>query len=204
MRAIATRLIAAGEGMGRPLALAAFAIAAGFLAFAPTAYIGVSQLGIIAGVGMLVALALNLTLLPALIVLLAPQAAEPGPPPAEVHAHRRLHPRASGAGCWASRSARRSVCAALLPLLRFDFNPIHLRDPKSRVDRHLLRPDRATPTSRPTRWRPCAPTWRRRRRWRRGRCSCREVADARTAPTSSRPTSPPSWRPSPTPRSCST
>ena len=64
-------LIAAGEGMGRPLALAAFAIAAGFLAFAPTDYIGVSQLGVIAGVGMLVALALNLTLLPALIVLLA-------------------------------------------------------------------------------------------------------------------------------------
>src|SRR6185312_6805690 len=66
-------LIAAGEHMGRPLALAAFAIAAGFLAFAPTAYIGVSQLGIIAGVGMLVALALNLTLLPALICLLGPR-----------------------------------------------------------------------------------------------------------------------------------
>ena len=47
--------------MGRPLALAASAIAAGFLAFAPTAYIGVSQLGVIAGVGMLIALALNLT-----------------------------------------------------------------------------------------------------------------------------------------------
>ena len=63
---------AAGDYMGRPLTLAALAIAAGFLAFAPTAYIGVSQLGMIAGLGMLIALALSLTLLPALIALFNP------------------------------------------------------------------------------------------------------------------------------------
>ncbi len=123
-------LIAAGEGMGRPLALAAFAIAAGFLAFAPTDYIGVSQLGIIAGVGMLVALALNLTLLPALIVLLAPPAAEPGPPPSQVS---RLDAAIVGRRRWVLGVSigAAALCAALLPLLRFDFNPIHLRDPKS-------------------------------------------------------------------------
>jgi hypothetical protein len=123
-------LIAAGEGMGRPLALAAFAIAAGFLAFAPTAYIGVSQLGVIAGVGMLVALALNLTLLPALIVLLAPKPSESGPPPSQV---TRLDEIIVANRRWVLGISigAAAVCAALLPLLRFDFNPIHLRDPRS-------------------------------------------------------------------------
>jgi hypothetical protein len=123
-------LAAAGERMGRPLALAACAIAAGFLAFMPTAYIGVSQLGTIAGVGMLIALALNLTLLPALIVLLRPAAAAAAPPPAQISrldaaivgARRRVLAVSIGAAV---------VCAALLPLLRFDFNPIHLRNPKT-------------------------------------------------------------------------
>jgi hopanoid biosynthesis associated RND transporter like protein HpnN len=123
-------LIAAGARMGRPLALAACAIAAGFLAFIPTAYIGVSQLGMIAGVGMLIALALNLTLLPALIVLLAPAPARPAPPPAEV---TRLDAAIVGKRRWVLGVSigAAALCAALLPLLSFDFNPIHMRDPKS-------------------------------------------------------------------------
>ena len=74
----ARALTAAGRGMGRSLALAASAIAAGFLAFAPTDYVGVSQLGVIAGLGMFIALVLNLTLLPALIRLTAPPGATGG------------------------------------------------------------------------------------------------------------------------------
>ena len=61
------------EGMGRSLALAATAIASGFLAFAPTNYVGVSQLGVIAGIGLFIALALNLTVLPSFIALLSPK-----------------------------------------------------------------------------------------------------------------------------------
>jgi len=123
-------LIDAGQAMGRPLALAASAIAAGFLAFAPTAYHGVSQLGVIAGAGMLIALALNLTLLPALILILKPTPAEPKPPATEI---TRLDDIILG-------NRRRVVtvsvciavvCAALMPLLHFDFNPIHLRSPKT-------------------------------------------------------------------------
>jgi hopanoid biosynthesis associated RND transporter like protein HpnN len=129
---VATReaLIAAARRMGRPLALAAFAIAAGFLAFAPTDYYGVSQLGVIAGAGMLIALALNLTLLPALILLLRPPPVAPGPPPAPVtrldHMILGARRRVLGVSVLAA-----IACAALLPLLRFDFNPIHLRDPKT-------------------------------------------------------------------------
>ncbi|HEX4198710.1 MAG TPA: MMPL family transporter [Caulobacteraceae bacterium] len=121
-------LIATGNGMGRSLALAATAIACGFLAFAPTDYYGVSQLGVIAGMGMFIALALNLTFLPALIRITQP----PGAPERGTHpslsriddfvlGHRRL---VIGTGVGAAL-----VSAALLPLLHFDFNPMHLRNP---------------------------------------------------------------------------
>jgi uncharacterized protein len=118
-------LIATARTMGKSLTLAAAAIGAGFLAFTPTAYYGVSQLGVIAGLGLLAALALNLTVLPALIALTRP----PGAPARAgarltlideyVLGHRRL---VVGAGAVAAL-----ISAALLPLVRFDFNPIHLR-----------------------------------------------------------------------------
>ena len=122
---VRSALMATGRTMGTSLTLAAAAIGAGFLAFTPTAYYGVSQLGVIAGLGMFVALALNLTLLPALIGLTR----APGAPvrAAErltliddyILGHRRL---VVGSGVLAA-----VVSAALLPLLHFDFNPIHLR-----------------------------------------------------------------------------
>jgi uncharacterized protein len=123
-------LTLAAQMMGRPLALAACAIAAGFLAFAPTDYFGVSQLGVIAGAGMIIALALNLTLLPALIMLLRPPAGHLGEPPAPVTQIDEVvvrHRRAVLSGFVIAAIG----CAALLPLLHFDFNPIHLRDPKT-------------------------------------------------------------------------
>jgi hopanoid biosynthesis associated RND transporter like protein HpnN len=119
-------LVATGRAMGRSLTLAATAIAAGFLAFAPTDYYGVSQLGVVAGIGMFIALALNLTVLPALIRLTGPPGApERGADPrltlidGFVLSHRRL---VVGIGVVAA-----VLSAALLPLLHFDFNPIHLR-----------------------------------------------------------------------------
>ena len=119
-------LAASGAGMGRSLSLAATAIAAGFLAFAPTAYVGVSQLGVIAGLGMFIALALNLTVLPALIAIARPSSrqARPSQPPLErldgfILGHRRAVV-ATGVGAAV-------ICAGLLPWLRFDFNTLHLK-----------------------------------------------------------------------------
>jgi uncharacterized protein len=130
-------LIAAGESMGRSLALAAAAIGLGFLAFAPTSYHGVSQLGVIAGVGIFAALALNLTLLPALIALTRAPGARVRPPhewltkvDEYVPAHKRL--------VVALGAAAALACAALLPWLHFDFNPMHLKNPNAQSVATLL------------------------------------------------------------------
>ena len=55
-----------------PLSLAAMATSAGFLCFLPTDYKGISELGEIAGVGMIVAFTTSITVLPALLTLLNP------------------------------------------------------------------------------------------------------------------------------------
>ena len=62
----------AGVKAGRALSLAGAATAAGFYSFLPTAYKGVSELGIIAGNGMIIAFIVSITLLPALLMVLHP------------------------------------------------------------------------------------------------------------------------------------
>ena len=116
--------------VGAPLTLAAFATAAGFLSFLPTDYKGVSELGQIAGCGMLIAFATTITLLPALIVLLNP-AGEPEPlgysslAPIDEYMNRHRIGIIAGTAI---------VVVAGLPLLHwlsFDFNPINLESPKT-------------------------------------------------------------------------
>ncbi|MEQ1653403.1 MAG: MMPL family transporter, partial [Hyphomicrobium sp.] len=65
-------LRATAQVIAQPVLLAAISTAAGFLAFTPTDYSGVAELGLIAGGGMIIALVCNLTLLPALITLSKP------------------------------------------------------------------------------------------------------------------------------------
>src|SRR5262249_2431728 len=65
-------LVNAARNVGVPLTLAAAATAAGFFSFVPTAYGGSSGLGLIAGVGMIVAYITSITLLPALLKVLNP------------------------------------------------------------------------------------------------------------------------------------
>lgn len=62
-------LIQTGTESGPQIFVAALATAAGFLAFTPTSFVGVAQLGLIAGIGMMIAFFCTLTLLPALLVL---------------------------------------------------------------------------------------------------------------------------------------
>jgi hopanoid biosynthesis associated RND transporter like protein HpnN len=114
---------------GAPLTLAAAATAAGFLSFLPTAYRGVSELGQIAGMGMMVAYLTSITLLPALLTVLNP-AGEAEPLGfswlAPVDRFMEKHRIAIIVGV-------AIVSLGGLPLLyflQFDFNPINLRSPR--------------------------------------------------------------------------
>ena len=122
-------LAKAAERSAVPLSLAAMATAAGFLSFLPTDYKGVSELGEIAGVGMLVAFISSITVLPALLNLLNPPGEkEPvgyaflAPLDHFLEKHRFL-----------IIGGTLLIAIAGLPLLyflKFDFNPINLRSPK--------------------------------------------------------------------------
>jgi uncharacterized protein len=124
-------LIAAGSGIGRALALSAAAIGAGFFAFLPTSYVGVAELGAIAGFGMVVAFVLSLVLLPALLVLLRfppPRMTEVGFTmfaPIDRFVHRRRRE------VLAASLVLAVAAMALLPFVRFDFDPLNLKNPKS-------------------------------------------------------------------------
>jgi uncharacterized protein len=122
-------LVSAAQKIGAPLTLAAAAVAAGFLSFLPTNYRGVSELGQIAGVGMLIAYATSITLLPALLAVLNP-AGEPEPV-----GYRALAPVDRALQKYRVPVIVGTVAIAVigLPLLdrlTFDFDPIHLRSPK--------------------------------------------------------------------------
>jgi uncharacterized protein len=121
-------LASAAREAAVPLTLAAAATAAGFWAFLPTDYRGVSELGLIAGVGMIVAFVTSITLLPALLKVLKPPGEDSDvgyralvPIDRFVACHRRTILAFSG-----------MVVIGGLPLikdLRFDFNPLNLRSP---------------------------------------------------------------------------
>ncbi|MEA2768335.1 MAG: uncharacterized protein QOD93_1297 [Acetobacteraceae bacterium] len=68
----AAAMIATARRVGVQILIAALATAAGFLAFVPTAFIGVAELGLIAGAGMIMAFICTLGFLPAAITLFRP------------------------------------------------------------------------------------------------------------------------------------
>ena len=127
-------LQATARGVAGPLLLACASIAAAFYSFLPTAYVGLSELGLIAGTGMIVAFVTTVTLLPALLSVLKP-AGEPAPigwaalAPLDRFLDRRRN--------WVV-GVTLTVVILGLPLLgslRFDFNPIDLRSRDSNRSR---------------------------------------------------------------------
>ncbi|MDZ4866115.1 MAG: MMPL family transporter [Alphaproteobacteria bacterium] len=130
-------IVSAAHGIGPSLTLAAFAITAGFLGFLPTSYRGVAELGLIAGSGMVLTFLLTLTLLPALIKVLAPaqEGAEAG--------FRGL----AGLDALLLRrpwvfvgfaAVLGAAAVAVLPALSFDFNLLNLRSRESESISTLL------------------------------------------------------------------
>ncbi|MCP5373222.1 MAG: MMPL family transporter [Hyphomicrobiales bacterium] len=121
----AAALEGAGGGVGGALTLSAVAAAIGFYAFLPTAYVGLAQLGLIAGTGMFIALFANLTLLPALLTLMPPRVAAAAAAVPAAPRGRRVPARPV---LWAALVLGLGALA-LVPSARFDFDPLNLKDP---------------------------------------------------------------------------
>jgi len=66
-----------GSSIGRSLVLCALTTAIGLYAFIPTDYRGIAELGWISGTGMFISLVITLTLLPALLAIIAPHRERP-------------------------------------------------------------------------------------------------------------------------------
>ncbi|MEO8320878.1 MAG: MMPL family transporter, partial [Bradyrhizobium sp.] len=125
-----TALRSTARKIATPLALAATATAVGFFSFLPTNYSGLSELGLIAGCGMIIAFFCSITLVPAMLAMLNP----PGEPAsvgfsqlAPLDTFFQRHRIAVIAGTI-------GVVLAGTPLLlhlRFDFNPINLQNPNA-------------------------------------------------------------------------
>ena len=120
----------AAKNAGTPLALAAAATSVGFFAFLPTSYRGLSELGLIAGCGMLIAFVCSITLVPAALALLDPpgEAAPVGfgflAPLDDFLQRHRIAVIVGTIGLTLAGTP-------LLLHLPFDFNPINLQNPNS-------------------------------------------------------------------------
>ncbi len=124
-------LIDASEYTGSALVLCAITSSIGFLAFVPTAFSGVAQLGLIAGFGMFASLLATLILLPALINIF-------GPPKIAMAQHSPPLFRLIGTMVSTNLYKVRIAIVTLAVLAgyfstwaEFDSNPLNLRDPYS-------------------------------------------------------------------------
>jgi hopanoid biosynthesis associated RND transporter like protein HpnN len=122
--------------VGVQILIAALATAAGFLAFVPTAFSGVAELGLIAGAGMLIAFFCTLAFLPAAITVFSPlsETAEVGFAWAvklDPLAVRYRKPILIIFGILAI------AAIALSPLLKFDSDPLDTKNPNTEAMRTL-------------------------------------------------------------------
>ena len=117
------------RGVGLPLALAAPTTAIAFYAFAPTAYAGLAQLGIISGTGMFISLFTSLTILPALMALM-PLKHTSAPVTGGGNPVGRLIARHAKAFSIAGFIAG-AIALIAVPQVSFDYDPIKLKDPET-------------------------------------------------------------------------
>jgi hopanoid biosynthesis associated RND transporter like protein HpnN len=132
----ATAMTATARRVGVQILIAALATAAGFLAFVPTAFSGVAELGLIAGAGMIMAFICTLAFLPAAITVFRPrgEAGEVGFAFAAridpVIVRRRV-PILVGFGVLAVAAIASS------PRLAFDSDPLDTKNPNTEAMRTL-------------------------------------------------------------------
>ncbi len=133
---LAEALAETGRRVGVQILVAAAATAAGFLAFVPTDFAGVAELGLIAGVGMLIAFGCTILFLPAAITLFRPrgEADEVGfrwAAPLDPLLRRVRVP------VLVVFSVLAALGAILLPRLTFDPDPLHTKAQNTEAVRTL-------------------------------------------------------------------
>ena len=117
--------------VGGALTLCAIAAGISFYSFLPTDYVGLAELGVISGTGMLIALFANLTLLPALLTLFPPHPPRPsGVVRSFATRFSRLIQSHARPIVWGAL-ALAVGSALLLPQARFVADPDKLKDPDS-------------------------------------------------------------------------
>ncbi|HEY7689031.1 MAG TPA: hypothetical protein VH835_10070, partial [Dongiaceae bacterium] len=120
-------LRSSAEGAGSALLFLAAATATGFLAFVPTEYVGLAELGIIASAGMAIALVVTLTLMPVLLSLRPLQRRPRRILEAAVTAESGLRRHAVLVVVVSVAAAIAGI--AVLPRLTFDPDTFNLKDP---------------------------------------------------------------------------
>ena len=122
----------AAASVGGSLIICTITTAVAFFSFVPTEFVGVGELGLIAGSGMFIALFTNFTLLPAMVLKFAPRSriSSIGAAPGWIESLFALPIRHAR-----SVLVVTAVLAAgslwLLPDIHFDTNPIRVRDPST-------------------------------------------------------------------------
>jgi hopanoid biosynthesis associated RND transporter like protein HpnN len=123
----------AAADVGGYMTVCALTTSLGFFAFVPTDFLGIAELGLISGAGMIISFAVTVVLLPALIAVLRPD-------PAQLAWRPAIGSRLSRVLAWPYAHARPIwIVSALLvagsllfvPGARFDSDPLKLRDPNT-------------------------------------------------------------------------
>ena len=123
----------AAHQVGGALTLCAVSAAIAFYSFLPTDYLGLAELGLIAGTGMFIALFANMTVLPAMLTLMPHGFVKTGAGDKPVRsaafgpAFQSFIRRNGRAVCWFALALGLGS-ALMLPKAAFDFDPLNLKD----------------------------------------------------------------------------
>lgn len=122
-------LAGAIRNIGYSLSLAAMSLVAGFFCFLPTEFKGVSELGLIAGLGMIVAFVVTIAFMPALMMVIRPG---PETKPIQTASLAAVDRWIEGHRALVLIATALIVLAGVPALLKlkFDSNPMHLRSDK--------------------------------------------------------------------------
>jgi hopanoid biosynthesis associated RND transporter like protein HpnN len=120
-------IVGTAKGLGASLLVCTLAAAIGFYSFLPTPYTGVSELGLIAGTGMLINLFSTLTVLPALLTLMPLKkiGMKGFVPDRPLYRVPYKYAKTIVVGAIVIGTG----AAFLVPKIYFDYNPLNLYDP---------------------------------------------------------------------------